>query len=101
LVPQDPALYGTLDEVLGHERRYTRQSLEEALKNADFEVERIFDFNRITTPAWRFNGQVLKRKHFSKLQLKIVNMMTWLFRRLDDTLPWQGASLIAVARKTE
>jgi 2-polyprenyl-3-methyl-5-hydroxy-6-metoxy-1,4-benzoquinol methylase len=101
LVPQDPALYGTLDEVLGHERRYTRQSFEEALKGANFEVEKIFDFNRVTTPAWRFNGQVLKRKHFSKLQLKIVNTMTWLFRRVDDLLPWEGASLSAVARKTD
>jgi hypothetical protein len=94
-------LFGTLDEVLGHERRYTRQSLTEALERADFEVERMFDFNRVTTPAWKFNGQVLKRKHFSKLQLKIVNMMTWLFRRLDNALPFQGASLIAVARKPD
>jgi SAM-dependent methyltransferase len=101
LVPQDPTLFGTLDEVLGHERRYTRQSLTEALKRADFEVERMFDFNRVTTPAWKFNGQVLKRKHFSKLQLKILNMMTWLFRRLDNALPFQGASLIAVARKPD
>lgn len=101
LVPQDPALYGTLDEVLGHERRYTRQSLREALERTDLEVETIFDFNRVTTPAWRLNGQILKRKHFSKLQLKVVNTMTWLFRRLDRMLPWEGASLIAVARKPE
>jgi SAM-dependent methyltransferase len=99
LVPQNPEIYGTLDEVLGHERRYTPDTLRGVLSAAGFEIEQIFDFNRVTTPAWWFNGKVMKRRHFSKPQLKIVNMMTWLFRRLEDVLPWHGASLIGVARR--
>ena len=99
LVPQDPRLYSSLDEVLGHRRRYTRASLRAALEAEGFVVERLLDFNRVTTPGWWLNGRVLKRRHFGRGQLKIFNVMTWLFRRLERVLPWSGASLIAVARK--
>lgn len=100
LVPQNPRLHGTLDEVLGHVRRYTRASLGEALRGAGFAVERIFDFNRPTTPAWWWNGKILKRRHFGRLQLKVLNMSVWLMRPLDHVLPWQGTSLIVVGRRT-
>lgn len=101
LVPQNPRLYGSLDEVLGHRRRYTRSSLCAALTGAGFEIEHLFDFNRITTPGWWLNGRFLRRRHFGSLQLKIVNQLTWLFRRLEHVLPWHGASLIAVVRRPE
>lgn len=99
LVPQGPKLFGSLDEVLGHVRRYTRASLTKALEDAGFEVETIFDFNRATTPAWWWNGRVLKRRHFGRVQLKIMNSTVWLLRRLDGLLPWHGTSVVAVARK--
>ena len=99
LVPQNPKLYGSLDEVLGHVRRYTRDSLSGALENAGFEVETVFDFNRATTPAWWWNGRVLKRRHFGRVQLKIMNSTVWLIRRLDALLPWHGTSVVAVARR--
>ncbi len=99
LVPQNPSLYGTLDEILGHERRYTRVSLHEALTKAGFTVETMFDFNRATTLPWWFNGKVLRRRHFGRLQLKILNLTVWLLRPLDKLLPWHGTSLVVVARK--
>jgi len=99
LVPQNPKLYGALDEALGHVRRYTRETLSAALDAAGFELETVFDFNRPTTPGWWWNGKVMRRRHFGKLQLKILNLSVWLMRPLDRVLPWHGASLIAVARK--
>jgi glycosyltransferase involved in cell wall biosynthesis len=101
LVPQGPSLHGTLDEVLGHVRRYSRATLGDALARAGFEVERMFDFNRATTPAWWFNGRVLRRRHFGRVQLKIVNHSVWLMRRLDAVLPWQGTSLVAIAKRRD
>jgi len=99
LVPQNPRIYGTLDEALGHVRRYSRESLREALTRAGFEVESMFDFNRSTTPGWWWNGKVLRRRHFSRIQLKLFNETIWFWRRVDGLLPWQGNSLIAVARR--
>ncbi len=99
LVPQHPALYGTLDRALDHRERYTRKSLQESLERAGFRVEKVFDFNRFSVPGWWFNGKVLRRKTFSRVQLKVLQMSMPVLRRLDGILPWGGLSLIAVAVK--
>jgi glycosyltransferase involved in cell wall biosynthesis len=99
LVPQHPALMGTLDEALGHRRRYDRPSLEAALDMAGFDVERIFDFNRVSVPGWWVNGRLLRRKTFSRVQLKLLDTAMPLLRRVDRLWPWSGLSLIAVGVK--
>jgi glycosyltransferase involved in cell wall biosynthesis len=101
LVPQAPALYGTLDEVLGHVRRYTRASLAGALLKAGFQIETLFDFNRATFPMWWFNGRVLRLRHFARLQLKVLNSSVWILRQIEHALPFPGVSLVAVARRKE
>ena len=99
LVPQDQRIYGTLDKVLGHYRRYTEAELRERMDAAGFEVERVLQFNRVTRPGWILNGRILKRRHFSRLQLWIFDRMVWLWKRLDTAWPWPAVSLIAVGRK--
>ncbi|HVR28670.1 MAG TPA: methyltransferase, partial [Thermoanaerobaculia bacterium] len=99
LVPQGPSLYGTLDRVLGHQRRYTEAMLRAALEGAGFQIERVFGFNRASRPGWWLNGTLLKRERFSRVQLKALDWMIWLIRRVDAALPWPGVSLIAVARR--
>src|ERR1041384_3041112 len=99
LVPQHPGLYGTLDEALEHRLRYTQPDFERALTGAGFRIEKMLDFNRFSAPAWWINGKVLHRKTFSRLQLKIIDVMMPLMKRIDRLLPWTGVSLIAIAVK--
>jgi glycosyltransferase involved in cell wall biosynthesis len=99
LVPQHPGLYGTLDAVLGHVKRYTVAELENAMVQAGFEVEKIFDFNRVSVPGWWFNGKILHRKGFSKIQLKILDTLLPLLRRIDRVWPWSGMSIIGIGVK--
>jgi len=99
LVPQYPALFGTLDRALDHRERYTRKSLHKALERAGFHVERIFDFNRFSVPGWWLNGKVLRRKTLSHVQMKVLQISMPVLRRLDGILPWGGLSLIAVASR--
>jgi len=99
LVPQHPALYGTLDRALDHRERYTPKSLRQGLERAGFRVEQIFDFNRFSVPGWWFNGKILRRKTFSRAQLKVLQISMPVLRRLDGLLPWGGLSLVAVAVK--
>lgn len=99
LVPNHPGIYGSLDEVLGHHLRYTTQALRTRLEESGFEVERIFDFNRFSVPGWWLNARVLKKKTFSRLQLKVLNVLLPLLRRIDGFWPWSGLSIIASARK--
>ena len=99
LVPRCQALFGSLDEALGHCRRYSQSELAEKLEAAGFELETIFTFNKASLPAWWINGKLLKRKHFGKIQLKLFDSLIWFWRILDYVLPWKGMSLIAVGKK--
>ncbi len=98
LVPQGPALMGTLDEVLGHKRRYTEATLRQAALASGFEVERMLHFNRIGTPAWWLNGRLLRRRHFGLGQIAALNVLTPLFRLVDRVLPFPALSLVALLR---
>ena len=99
LVPQDQSVYGTLDAVLGHHRRYSADELRSKMQAAGFEIETVFQFNRVTRFGWRLNGRWLKRKGFGRLQLWLFDHLVWLWRRIDRFLPWPGVSLIAIGKK--
>lgn len=99
LVPNHPSLHGTLDEILGYRIRHTDRTLRAQLEEGGFEVERIFDFNRFSVPFWWLNGKLLRRKRFSRLQLKTLHMLAPFLHRIDAFWPWSGLSLIAIARR--
>ncbi len=98
LVPQGPEMFGTLDEVLGHRRRYTDRSVRELAQHAGFTVESVLPFNRVGTPAWWLNGKLLRRRHFGLGQILLLNLLTPLFRLVDRALPFPPLSLVAVLR---
>jgi glycosyltransferase involved in cell wall biosynthesis len=98
-VPQGPNLYSSLDEVLGHRCRYDRAMLQKELETTGFEVESIRDFNRLSVPGWWFNGKIMKRRQFGRLQLKTFNILVPIVRRIDRFLPGHGLGLIAVAKR--
>jgi glycosyltransferase involved in cell wall biosynthesis len=101
LVPQDRGIYGTLDTVLGHYRRYTQAELRTKMEAAGFEVERVLQFNRVTRPGWFLNGRVLKRRHFGRFQLWWFDRLVWVWRRIDGVMPWGAVSIIGVGRKPQ
>ena len=99
LVPCGPGLYGTLDEALGHFRRYTREQLVGVAEQAGFRVEQVLKFNRPGVPAWWLNGRILRRRTFGLGQIRMLNMLTPIFRLVDSWLPLPPLSIIAVLRK--
>ncbi len=99
LVPCGPSLYGTLDEVLGHVRRYTEEGLADVARKAGFQVERLLKFNRAGVLGWWLNGRVLRKKTFDLGQIRMLNFLTPLFRLLEPLLPLAPLSLIAILRK--
>jgi SAM-dependent methyltransferase len=99
LVPCGPRLYGTLDKVLGHHRRYTKAQFAALAARAGFQVEALISFNRFGSPAWWLNGRLLRRKTFGLWQIKMLNSLTPLVRAIDRFLPFPPLSIIAVLRK--
>ena len=96
LVPQGPANMGTLDEVLGHRRRYTRQTLDALASDCGFKVSNMIEFNRIGSVAWYINGKILRRHTFGLVQIWALNVITPLFRVVDGILPLPPLSLVAI-----
>jgi glycosyltransferase involved in cell wall biosynthesis len=101
LVPQSQALFGSVDQTLGHLRRFSRGGVSAMLEAHGLTVERIHDFNRAGAPAWWLFSRVLGRKRVNKLTLKLFDKSVWFWRRVDRILPWPGLSLIAIARRRE
>ena len=99
LVPQGQSIYGSLDEVLGHFRRYSEEELRRKMEAAGLRVERIIRFNRVTRPGWYLNGKLLKKRTFGRFQLWVFDRLVWLWRRLDGLLPWKPVSIIAIGIK--
>jgi glycosyltransferase involved in cell wall biosynthesis len=99
LVPQGQELFGTLDVVLGHFLRYSKYQLQVRLESAGFEIEKIIEFNRVSRIGWYMTGKVFKRQTLARFPLRIFNKLVWLWRRIDEMLPWGGVSIIAIARK--
>jgi SAM-dependent methyltransferase len=101
LVPNDPKAYGTIDREIGHYRRYTPRLLGALVTDSGYEVEDILKFNRVSMPAWRFTGQVRKARTLSRLSLRVFDKFVWLWRKIDGALPWEPASIIAIAKRAE
>src|SRR5213078_3844931 len=96
LVPSLRALYGTLDEALGHFRRYVPAELSEKLGAAGFRLRHLEYFNLAGVPGWWVAGRVLRRRLIPTGALRWYEALVPLFR-LERLLPWRiGQSLIAI-----
>lgn len=99
LVPEGQSLFNSLDEELGHWRRYSEDQLCQRMVEAGFDVETVLRFNRVSRPGWWLNGKILKRRTISRAQLRNFDRLVGLWRKLDSCLPWPPTSIIAIGRK--
>ena len=100
LAPQGKSLFGPTDRALGHKRRFELSEMRTMLEKCGFTVERVYQLNKIGTPAWFISGTLLRRKRISKVTLKVFDKTVWFWRRVDRLLPWRGLSLVVVARRS-
>jgi len=98
-VPAGKDLYGTLDEGVGHLRRYEKDELIDKLKQAGFEVEQIGFQNQIAKLAWHLNAKVFRRRALPLAQSRLFDFFVPLLRGLEGERPSSGLSLIAIGRK--
>ena len=98
LVPYNPKLYSEFDRQLGHFRRYSEGELENKMREAGWEVEKQFFFNKFGVLAWYVANTLGKQKAITPFQLKIYNFLTPLFKVLDSVLPISGLSTVVIGR---
>jgi len=98
LVPAHPALFGPLDEELGHHRRYTKKTLRAALTKAGFRIESLRWLNMLGIPGWWFNARVLRRHRLPAFQMAAYNVVSRVILPIEGWFgPPVGLSLIAIA----
>ncbi|MBU8896345.1 SAM-dependent methyltransferase [Corallococcus sp. H22C18031201] len=101
LVPALPALFGAIDEAVGHYRRYTPDSLRAVLEGNGFELEKLEWMNLVGLPGWFLNSRILRRRAVPKLQLRVYDALAPLFAQAERNVKLPvGMSLFAVARVT-
>jgi phospholipid N-methyltransferase len=101
LVPALPALYGSLDEAVGHHRRYTSESLRAVIESGGFRLEHLEWLNLVGIGGWFLNGRILKRRVLPEVQLRIYDRIAPFLAQAEAM--WKlpvGLSLLAVARAT-
>jgi glycosyltransferase involved in cell wall biosynthesis len=99
LVPHGQWNFGTLDEAVGHHRRYGREDFRRLARDVGFEVEEVLSFNRFGTTGWFLNGRMLGRRNFSLLQVKLLNALTPIMRVLDRLPVLPPLSIIGILRR--
>ena len=104
-VPALPALYGDLDRLAGHYRRYTRQALVTLMDRAQLEILELRYFNPLGGVGWWLNRALRHQslnatavntqiRTFDKWGVPISRMLDPLCRRVF------GQSLLCIARRS-
>lgn len=101
VVPNDPRLYGSLDRVYGHRRRYRRGELADLVERTGLEVELAQPFNLLGVLGWVVSSR-LDRSAIDPRPLRLFDLAVPLWRRLEDRVrPPYGLSLVVLARRPD
>jgi SAM-dependent methyltransferase len=100
-LPARPELFGSLDRMVGHHRRYTKPELGGKLERAGFHVERVSYRNLVAVLPWLIAGRVLKVDKLGDGSLKLFDRVVFPAARwLEDRVPpFYGLNLVAIASK--
>lgn len=101
LLPAFPSLYGPIDKMLGHHRRYTRASVAKLAEAAGLKVRTSRYLNAIGFFGWWANAHILKRTAQSRAQIEIFDRyVVPISSRLESWMhPPFGQSLFVVLKK--
>jgi SAM-dependent methyltransferase len=103
LVPAFESLYGPIDRLLGHFRRYSKSSMRQLAGRSGFKVNSLRFMNSSGFFGWWFNAHVRKATVQSEDQIRLFDRyVVPLMRRIEAVAPPPfGQSLFAVLTKQE
>jgi 2-polyprenyl-3-methyl-5-hydroxy-6-metoxy-1,4-benzoquinol methylase len=102
LVPVNKWLYGPMDVVDHHYRRYTRAEFNAKAAEADLVIEHQRYFNMLGIAAWFFTNKIMRRSLAAPVQYSLYDRLVPLLRALEGTFPPPaGLSLVTICRTQE
>jgi len=100
LVPAYKPLYNIIDAGVGHFRRYSKDELEGKVRNAHFNIERMFYFNMLGIIGWYLNGNVAGKNIISTHASQIFDNIVPIMRTLEKSMGRRiGLSIFAILQK--
>jgi SAM-dependent methyltransferase len=101
LVPAHPMLYGTLDELVGHHRRYTRRALMATVEQAGFTILMCRSFNSVGVFGWFLAGRIRRQHGIGTGQVRFYDQVVVpVLERLEGMVPPPfGQSLILIGQR--
>lgn len=101
LVPAMQILYGTLDKLDGHYRRYSRSDLLRLTDGLPVQVVRLYYLNFVGAFGWFLKGRILKQSAQSDSNYSAMNRILPVISKLENWVkPPIGLSLVLILRKT-
>jgi SAM-dependent methyltransferase len=103
LVPACPWAFGSIDQRLGHFRRYSKTSARDLMAKLSLELEKCRYYNFIGIWAWWWNAKVARRQSQNDAQIRLFDrFFVPLISRVEKVLPPPlGQSVLVVGRQTQ
>jgi len=99
LVPVNRWLYGPMDAVDHHYRRYTKRELNGKLARANLTVESQRYFNVLGIAAWFVTNKILRRSLAAPVQYSAYDRLVPFLSRVEKLIPPPaGLSLVTICR---
>ena len=100
IVPALPYIYGTLDELVEHYRRYTKDKLNRKINQANFTLKKQYFMNFFGIVTWFLAGKVFKQDEFSNKYCKILDKIVPLLEKIERIHnPPIGQSIVTICGK--
>ena len=99
IVPALPQIYGTLDKLVGHFRRYTKKTMRNVVSQTDFVIEKQSYMNFFGIMTWFLAGRIFRQKSFNHNACQRLDKVVPVLRTLESFMtPPIGQSLVTVCR---
>jgi hypothetical protein len=101
IVPAFQSLFGPIDHLLGHHRRYSKATLSRLADQAGFRVAKLRYMNVIGFFGWWLNARVLRRTEQSEAQIAVFDSLVVPIQSAVERWiePPCGQSIFAVLEK--
>ena len=98
LVPAHDWLFSEADAAIGHRTRYTEARLRRLLEDAGYQVEDLYQFNRLGVLGW-YTNKLFGRTEIAPWQAKLFAFLLPVARLIDRLAFLPGLSLIAIGKR--
>jgi SAM-dependent methyltransferase len=103
LLPAFQFMFGTIDRLVGHQRRYSKKDIETKLITAGFCIKSISYMNCVAPFGWYLNNRILRKQEESSSQVIFYDrfVVPWLRKIEQIFMPPFGLSLVVIAERAK